>query len=381
MFKFEIIHQSKKSLARIGKITTPHGEILTPAFLPVATLGIIKGGVQPEEVLEIGVQCQIINTFHFFDLGWVKIVKKFKGIHQFLNFPKPIFSDSGGFQVLSLGKGLEYGIGKISSFFPGKNTPAVQRKEGLVKITEEGVRFKSPRDGRELFLTPEKVIEIQKDLKTDFIYLLDICDTPFDDYQTVKRNLTRTFRWFNRALKIKIPSWQERFAIIQGGLFKDLREKSVDFVNSLDVFGIAIGGALGKEKKDMYKIINWINKKIDFQRPHHLLGIGDLDSLEKIISLGIDLFDCTEPTKLARHGFALTKKGRLDIRKHKWKNKSEKLVKNCQCPTCQRWSVAQLHYLYKAKEMLLAKLLTIHNLYLIEQKLKEIRQKIALNKL
>jgi len=377
MFKFEIIKQSKKSRARVAQIVTPHGNIITPAFLAVATQGIVKGGVDFEDLEKINLQAQIINTFHLFDLGVVPLIKKAGGVHNFFNFPKPIFSDSGGFQILSLGKRLTQGLGKI--FVANNNF--FQPKKGLVKILKTGVFFNSPRDGTKVFLTPEKVLQIQQNLGVDFAYLLDICGTPFDDYQTAKKEMELTHQWFLRALKLKRKKNQEIFAIIQGGVYQDLREKATEFVNQLDVFGIAIGGALGKTKKELYQIINWVNKKIDFSRPHHLLGIGSLDSLEKIISLGVDLFDCTQPTRLARHATALTSKGEINLKKSSFKKDFKPLEKKCQCPTCQNWSKSQIHYLLKAKEMLAIKLLTLHNLFFLEEKLKKVREKILMSKL
>ena len=388
MFKFEIKKKSKKSKARLGLIKTPHGEIKTPAFIPVATLGVIKAGLSPEETLASKVQCQITNSFHFLDLNRIEQVKKAGGLHQFFNFKKPIFTDSGGFQVFSLGKGAEFGLGKIGSIFPAENNQNKKQGKNLVKITQKGARFRSPRDGREIFLTPELSFKIQQKLGADFIYLLDVCGSSLDNHRIAEREMKISHQWFKRFLKAASQSKkkgkkekQKIFGIIQGGAYKDLRQESTKFVNDLPVFGLAIGGALGKNKKEMYKIISWINKEIDWQRPHHLLGIGDLDVLEEIIKLGIDLFDCALPTRIARHGTALTSRGYLNISSNKLKNKFEPIEKGCQCPVCQNYTIAQLNFLFRAKEQLAGKLLTIHNLYFLETKLEKIRKKIALNKI
>lgn len=375
MFSFQIEKKSKRSRARLGKIKTPHGEILTPAFIPVATLGVIKGGLDFNETENTNIQCQIVNTFHFLDLGAEDIVKRAGGLHKFTRFQKPIFTDSGGFQVFSLGKGAEYGLGKIHSLAVSDAEKLPRRSEGLVQIKENGATFMSPRDGRKILLTPELSAEIQIKLGADFIYMLDICGSVIDDKKTTQSDLERTNRWFQRFLKVKIPTTQKTFAIIQGGLHKDLRLKSTEFVNNLPVFGTAIGGAF--IKKDILKILSWIAKKTDTSRPHHMLGVGDIASLPDIIKLGIDLFDCALPTRIARHGTALTKSGYLDVKKAALKNHFQPLDKKCSCFACQNYSLAQLNFLFKAKEPLGGKLLTIHNLVFMENYLKKIREKIA----
>jgi len=385
MFKFEIEKKSKKSKARLGRIITPHGEIKTPAFIPVATLGVIKGGLSFEETMQSKVQSQITNqitnTFHFLDLDRAEEIKKGGGLHKFFNFNKPIFTDSGGFQVFSFGKGSEFGLGKIGSIFPeGKNVSFSVRKKGenLLKISQRGARFRSPRNNREILLTPELSFDVQKKLGADFIYLLDVCGSPLDDHKEAEKEMKISEQWFNRFLKVaKNSKKQKVFGIIQGGVYKDLRKESTKFVNNLPVFGIAIGGALGKNKKEMYRIISDINKDIDWQRPHHLLGIGDLDVMEKIIKLGVDLFDCALPTRIARHGTAFTSKGRLNVKAGHLKDKFEPIDKKCQCPVCRNYTIAQINFLFRAKEPLAGKLLTIHNLFFIETYLEKIRKKIA----
>jgi len=380
MFKFEIQKKSKKSKARLGIIKTPHGDIRTPAFIPVATLGVVKAGLNTDELEQVKVQCQITNTFHFLDLDRVEQVEKRGGLHKFFNFDKPIFTDSGGFQVFSLGKGKELGLGKIGSIFPDETSSERQKGENLLKIGQRGARFRSPRDGREILLTPELSFRIQKQLGADFIYLLDVCGSPMDSHEEAKREVEISHQWFNRFLKVANTK-QEIFGIIQGGVYKDLRQQSTKFVNDLPVFGIAIGGALGKNKKEMYKIISGVNKDIDWQRPHHLLGIGDLEAMEKIVKLGIDLFDCALPTRIARHGTAMISKGYINLVSGRYKDSFEPIEKGCKCPVCQQWTRAQLNFLFKAKEQMAGKLLTIHNLYFFENKLEEIRKKIAMGKI
>jgi len=376
MFKFEIQKKSKKSKARLGVIKTPHGEIKTPAFIPVATLGVLKGGLSQQEVEQANTQCQITNSFHFLDLDRVEQVRSIGGLHKFFNFNKPIFTDSGGFQVFSFGKGKELGLGKIGSIFPDETSSERKKGENLLKIGQRGARFRSPRDGREILLTPELSFKIQKQLGADFIYLLDVCGSPMDSYEEAKKEMEISHQWFKRFLRVANTK-QKIFGIIQGGVYNDLRQQSTKFVNDLPVFGIAIGGALGKNKKEMYKIISNINKDIDWQRPHHLLGIGDLEVKENIVKLGIDLFDCALPTRIARHGTAMTSKGYVNLCSGRYKDSFEPIEKGCKCPVCQEWTKAQLNFLFKAKEQLAGKLLTIHNLHFFENKLEEIRKKIG----
>jgi len=384
MFKFQIQKKSKKSKARLGIIKTPRGSIKTPAFIPVATLGVLKGGLSQNEVEQSNTQCQITNSFHFLDLDRVEQVEKIGGLHKFFNFNKPIFTDSGGFQVFSFGKGKEFGLGKIGSIFPDETSSERKKGENLLKIGQRGARFRSPRDGREILLTPELSFKIQKQLGADFIYLLDVCGSPMDSHKEAEKEMGISHQWFKRFLKTASSSGvgnnkaeQQIFGIIQGGVYKDLRQISTKFVNDLPVFGIAIGGALGKSKKEMYEIISTINKDINWQRPHHLLGIGDLEVMENIVKLGIDLFDCALPTRIARHGTAMTNKGYLNLNSGRHKNSFEPIDKDCKCSVCQKWTKAQINFLFRAKEQIAGKLLTIHNLFFFETKLEEIRRKIT----
>ncbi len=380
MFQFKILKKSSKNNARIGELMTPHGKIKTPAFIPVATLGVIKAGLSSEETDQSKVQCQITNTFHFLDLDRVDQVSKMGGLHSFFNFHKPIFTDSGGFQIFSLGKGKEYGLGKISSIFSQDKEKESKAHSNLLKIDSNGATLSSPRDGRRILLTPEISYEAQKKLGADFIYLLDVCGTPLDDHSTAEKEMDLSHQWFERFLSSysgdKKRKNQAIFGIVQGGIYLDLRHKSVNFVNNLDVFGIAIGGALGKNKREMYKTISWVQELADPLKPKHLLGIGDLDVLEKIIKLGIDVFDCALPTRIARHGQALTSRGRLNIKSSKCKKIFRPIEENCDCPVCRNYTIAQISFLFQAREQLAGKLLTMHNLYFLESQIEKIREKI-----
>ncbi len=376
MFSFKILKKSKKSFARLGIIETPYGEILTPAFTPIATQAAIKG-LTFKDLNEIGVQTIFCNTYHLFLRPGHQLIKKFGGLHKFMNFNKPIFTDSGGFQVFSLGKGLEQGVGKIANIFPGETkTTYKPREKSKVKIIEEGVIFYSHLDGSEKFLSPELSIKIQEDLGGDFVFAFDECTSPLDDYEYTKKAMERTHRWAIRSLKAFKSKKQVIYGIIQGGYFKDLRIESTKFINSLDFWGIGIGGILGNTKKDMYKILSWTIPLLDENKPRHLLGIGSTEDIEKIVKYGIDTFDCVEPTRLARHGAALLRKGRLNLNSAKYKNSKEPIDKTCQCYTCQNFSRGYLRHLIVTKEITGIILLAYHNLWLMEKIISEIREKI-----
>jgi queuine tRNA-ribosyltransferase/7-cyano-7-deazaguanine tRNA-ribosyltransferase len=299
-----------------------------------------------------------------------------------MNFQKPIFTDSGGFQVFSLGSGLEQGVGKIGNIFPGEEEKKIKPKEkSKVKITEEGVIFYSHLDGSEKFFSPEISIRVQEYLGSDFVFTFDECTSPLDSYEYVKEATERTHRWAIRSLKAFKGKNQAIYGIVQGSYFKDLRIKSARFINSLDFFGIGIGGSLGKTKKDMYKILSWIMPILDENKPRHLLGIGTIEDIEKIIKFGIDTFDCVAPTRLARHGTAILKKGYLNLKSARYRNSKEPIDKNCKCYTCQNFSRGYLRHLILAKEITGTILLAYHNLWVIERILEEIREKIKKGKL
>jgi len=379
MFSFKIIKKSKKSFARLGIIETPHGEIITPSFTPVATRATVKG-LTVKHLKEIGVQAIFCNTYHLYLRPGSEVVKKIGGLHKFINFDKPIFTDSGGFQVFSLGSGLKDGVGKIANIFPEeieeKKQVKNEKKKSQVKIIEEGVFFKSEIDGTKKFLSPEVSIKIQEDLKGDIVFVLDECTSPFDDYDYTKRALERTHRWAIRSLKTFKGNNQAIYGIVQGGNFKDLRKKSAQFVNSLDFFGIGIGGSLGKTKKDMYKILQWTLPELNEKKPRHLLGIGSLSDIEKIVKLGIDTFDCVTPTRLARHGAAILNDKQINFKSGKYKFSKEPIDKNCDCYTCKNFSRAYLRHLVSSQEITGIILLAIHNLFTIEKTLEKVRQKI-----
>ncbi len=375
-FSFEILKESKKSNARLGKVITPHGEFETPMLFFVASKGAVKT-LSSLDLKELGVKAIMCNTFHLYLQPGADTIAKLGGLHRFMNWSGPLATDSGGFQVFSLGWGKVHGVGKVAKIFPGENFEVKSnQKPKLVKITKEGVWFTSYLDGKKHFFSPEKSVEIQEKLGADIIFAFDECTSPLSDYQYTKEALKRTHEWAWRCLKAKKRKDQALMGIVQGGEYKDLRIESAKFISSLPFDGFAIGGSLGKSKKDMFKILDWTVPLLPKEKPRHLLGVGEVEDLIACIKKGIDMFDCVIPTRLARHGVALTKRGKMNIKKSVFKTEKKPIEKNCQCLTCQNFSLGYLHHLFKTKETLGPRLLTIHNLYFVNKLMEKMRKLI-----
>jgi len=379
-FSFQIIKKDKFTAARLGKITTPHGEILTPAFAVVGTQATVKS-LCPEELLDLGVEAVLANTYHLFLRPGDKTIKGLGGLHRFMNWNGPLITDSGGFQVFSLGLALVHGVGKIANIFPEetKFKPPLKNKASFVKITDNGAVFKSHIDGKTHYLTPEKSIEIQQNLGADIIFALDECTSPLSSKKYTQLALKRTHRWAERCLKVHKRKDQALFGIVQGGEYRDLRKQSAKFISSLPFKGFGIGGSLGKSKQDIPKILDWTIPFLDENKPRHLLGIGEAEDLFNGIEKGIDLFDCVAPTRMARNGTLLTKSGRINILKSGFKTNKHPIEDDCRCYTCKNFSRAYVHHLFKAEEILAQRLATIHNLFFILNLMREIRKSIKNN--
>jgi len=280
MIEFKILKKSKKSRARIGLLKTAHGVVETPCLVPVATQGVIKT-LTSEEVEETNTLILIANTFHLHLKPGEEIIKRAGGLHKFMNWSKPIMTDSGGFQVFSLGFGRDFGVGKILKYFPGQNLETIKKTKQpkFLKITPEGIYFQSPLDGKKLFLGPKESIKIQEKLGADIIFSFDECTAPLSSVEYVKEAIKRTHNWAEICLKTK-KSKQTLFGIVQGSRFKNLRQESAKFINSLNFDGFGIGGDLGKDKETMKKIINWTIPYLQESKPRHLLGIGKLEDIE-----------------------------------------------------------------------------------------------------
>ncbi len=368
-FKFELIHQSRKSRARVGRIHTPHGIIDTPNFVAVGTNATLKA-VDSHMIKDLDLQLMFCNTYHLILQPGSDMIKQAGGLHTFINRDKPIITDSGGFQVFS----LAYGTVNDELKSKGKK----KDNGSVLKITEEGVLFRSYRNGNKVLLTPESSVQAQKDLGADIIIPLDELPPYHIDPRALVRSLERTHRWEKRSLDTHLAhrNNQAMYAVVHGGVDKALRTKSCEYLTSLDFDGFAIGGSLGKTHVEMFEMLASLMPQIPTNAPNHLLGIGDLISLEPCIKLGLDTFDSSHPTRCARHGLLFTFNGNVKIMNGSNRNRFEPIDKNCSCSTCKNYTVAYLHHLFKANEMTGYILATIHNLHFMVALMAQYRQRI-----
>ncbi len=355
-FHFELVHQSKKSKARVGKIHTPHGIIETPGFVPVATNACPKA---LDSVLmdQLDVQLMFCNTYHLILQPGTQLIKQAGGLHSFMNRQKPLITDSGGFQVFS----LMYGT--LHEELKGKGKKR-GTENGVLNISEQGVVFRSYRDGQKITLTPESSVQAQKDFGADIIIPLDELPPYHIAPHALKQSFERTHRWEERSLNehLKNPQVQAMYAVVHGGVDLVLREKSCRILQNLAFDGFGIGGSLGKDRPEMVTMLTGMIDFLPPERPRHLLGIGDIPSLEETITLGIDTFDSSHPTKCARHGMLFTFNGFLKINNSRYRNFFEPIDKNCTCYTCTHYTVAYLRHLFKAYELTAYTLASIHNI-------------------
>lgn len=382
-FSFTQYHRLEGTQGRRGRIDTPHGSIETPEFLPVGTLATVKG-LLPSQLEALGAQGMLSNTYHLFLRPGADIVQQMGGLHKFMNWKRPVMTDSGGFQAFSLGAAREYGIGKIG-VFPGKEALAGRKPDSqkkLARIDEDGVEFRSFLDGSLHRLNPEISIGIQEQLGADIILAFDECTSPAASYEYTARALERTHRWALRSLQARKDTPQALYGIIQGGEWQDLRAKSVEFICNQPFQGFAIGGSLGKSKADMHKVLEWTIPFMPVNKPRHLLGIGEVDDLFEGVERGVDTFDCVIPTRFARTSNLLvpfdtpgaSKRGTLVLRNATFTRDERPVDENCECYCCQNYSRAYLHHLYKSEEILGAVLGTLHNLHFMLKLMRDIRQ-------
>ena len=368
-FTFEIVHQSKKSRARVGRIYTPHGIIETPNFVPVGTNATAKA---LDSVLmdQLDVQLMFCNTYHLMLHPGSQLIKDAGGLHTFMNRNKPIITDSGGFQVFSLMYGSVHN--EIKS--KGKKSDS----NSILKINEEGVLFRSYRDGSKLLLTPETSVQAQKDLGADIIIPFDELLAFHTDPQKLKYSFERTHRWEERSLieHKKNENGQAMYSVIHGGIDDELRKKSCEILRELPFDGHAIGGSLGKTQDQMLTMLKNMMPHLPEDKPNHLLGIGDLPSIQPCIELGIDTMDSSHPTKCARHGMLFTSEGTLKILNSRFKNDFTTIDPACSCYTCNHYSRAYLRHLFKANELTAYSLASIHNIHYMMQLMKSYRQAI-----
>lgn len=367
--KFEVLHQSKKSRARVGRIYTPHGIINTPNFVAVGTNGTLKA-IDNEVVSKIGLELMFCNTYHLLLQPGREVVREAGGLHKFINRTLPIITDSGGFQVFS----LMYG-GVASEL---KSSGAKKADGHVLKITEDGVLFRSYRDGKTFLLTPESSVQAQKDFGADIIIPLDELPPYHIDPKALVESLNRTHRWEIRSLQEhkRNENNQAMYAVIHGGVDQTLRDESCRVLTKEPFDGFAIGGSMGKTKPQMVHMLKKTVPNLPPEKPNHLLGIADLESLEACVPLGLDTFDSSYPTKAARHGTLLTKKGPLKITKGRYNTDFSPIEEDCTCPTCQNYTLAYLNHLFKARETTGLTLASIHNLHFMCEYMKECRNLI-----
>ncbi len=364
---FKITHQEKNSKARTGIIQTAHGKIHTPAFVPVATKGTVKA-LTPQQLEELGFEAALCNTYHLYLRPGADIVKKMGGLQKFMAWNKPLFTDSGGFQVFSL-------------------------KDGLCEVNDDWVTFKSHIDASKHVFTPEKSMQIQRKLGADLIFAFDQCLSIDADYETTKKSMERTHHWAERSLKefkkLNKDKTQALYGIVQGGRFLDLREKSAKFISRLGFDAIGIGSIFGDPKEESRKIVEHTLKFLPIGKPKHLLGIGAVEDIFTYVEMGIDTFDCVLPTRLARTGYIylrpesggkLEHKFRYRITNSRFKSDKKALDPHCDCYVCKNFSRAYLHHLFKAEELLSYTLATYHNLYFFNRMMIEIREAIEKDK-
>lgn len=419
MSNYKVLKQSKTSLARLGTLKTAHGVVNTPVFMPVGTVGAVKA-ISPDDLRALGAEIILGNTYHLYLRPGEKLIKKMGGLQAFNLWNGPILTDSGGYQVFSLGHKYN------SNLRIDPNAPNTDNNS-LVKITEKGVIFKSHLDGSKHFFTPEKVIDIQLALGSDIIMVLDVCTEYPATYKRAKEAMELTHRWAKRSImhfqkkmqkfqmansKLQINSkilnskqYIKRpllFGIAQGSTYRDLRIESAKYISSLGFDGIAVGGvSVGEGKTNMKQVIKWVSKYLPKDKPHYLMGVGEPDDLIYAIKYGFDMFDCVLPTRLARHGVIWVQKKskinpptggqkskllnnftKINLRKSVYRTDKKTIDKYCGCYTCKnKFSRSYLQHLIKEKEMLGARLLSIHNLHQIVNLLKDIRLSINDNQI
>jgi tRNA-guanine transglycosylase len=409
---FKVIYRSKKSKARLGEIKTDHGVIKTPSFVAVGTKGTVKS-ILPSLLKEIGTQVAFVNTYHLLTHPGAEVIEKAGGIHRYAGLDLPLMSDSGGFQVFSLAGNKMFrhqvflapvgfpplrGASQVEKKLESQET---QIKPAIVKISEDGVKFRSTFDGKVIELTPEKSIAYQKKIGADLLMAFDECIPYGVSYQYTKEATERTHYWLERSIgefkKSQIPNSkfqtnnkkQYLYGIIQGGVFEDLRKESAKFVVAQNTDGVAIGGvSVGESKKEMRDQVRWVADYLPVDRPVHLLGVGHFDDILDLVSYGIDTFDCVEPTRLARMGNIYQVKSekfkvkslkieKIDILKGVYREDFSRVDENCGCYVCHNFTKSYLHHLFKNRELLAYTLATYHNLWVMERFFERVREAIA----
>ena len=352
MFNYTIEAVCPQTGARAGRFATPHGDVETPVFMPVGTQATLKSVPHNPFLLEMETQIILANAYHLFLRPGTELIKKAGGLHRFMNWPRPMLTDSGGFQVFSLAS--------------------------LLKVTDDGVRFQSPRDGAYHFIGPEKAIQIENDLGADIIMAFDECLPADADFERTQASIARTTRWAERCLEAHArPEDQALFGIVQGGMFQALREQSASQITALPFPGFAIGGlSVGETMAQMHEVLSWTCHLLPQAKPRYLMGVGSPVDLLKAVATGIDMFDCVMPTRLGRHGQAMWLNDRVILNNSKNREDFGPLFEDCKCHTCRLYSRAYIRHLFKAGEQLAGTLVSIHNIHFLVDLMRQARQAI-----
>jgi queuine tRNA-ribosyltransferase len=346
-FSFQILEEDPTTGARLGVMTTGHGDVFTPVFMPVGTQGTVKA-VLPDMVAQAGYRLILANTYHLMLRPSADVIRKHGGLHRFMNFPFAILTDSGGFQVYSLAS--------------------------LKELDEDGVSFRSHIDGSLCRLTPESVVEAQELFGSDIAMVLDVLPPSTAPRNEIERAVERTTRWAGRALKARKKEDMALFGIVQGGLFEDLRLEHARQIAKMGFEGIAIGGlSVGESQEEMIRVVNMLAPHLPKEKPRYLMGVGTPVEMVKAVIAGVDMFDCVFPTRAARNGLLFTWKGRMNIKNQRFKEDTNPIDLHCQCPTCKGFSRAYLRHVYQAREIIANTLLTLHNLYFFRDLVERIR--------
>jgi queuine tRNA-ribosyltransferase len=373
-FKFEITHRDPNSRTRLGRLTTPHGTIDTPNFIFCGTKASIKG-LSPAAMRDAKTDIILANTYHLMLSPGADIVAAMGGLHKFMGWDGPMLTDSGGFQLFSLM------YGGVTDEIKGKNQS--KRPKTVLEVNEEGAKFKSYLDGSVHFLTPESSIDIQRKLGADFIVQLDECPPYHVPREHTARSMELSMRWGDRSLaewKRKDDGRQKMYGVTQGGVFEEFRKTSCDWLRNQDFFGTAVGGCLGNSREQMYEIVAMQAPWLHPDRPVHLLGIGTFVDILTHVKSGMDTFDCVQPTRIARHGWALVKgapKERINIRNKQYQTDQDPVDSSCGCYACKNHSRGYIHHLFRAGELLGMQLVSIHNVFTMNRLMRELRAAIA----
>lgn len=382
-FGFTCLHQDAHTQARLGLIHTPHGDIETPAFVPVGTQATVKS-LTPQELQELDIHLFFVNTYHMVMRPGLSVIQNAGGLHAFMGWDRPLITDSGGFQVFSLG----------DKRYARKNDDG-QSDTSLVRISDDGVEFRSHWDGEKHMFTPEASMEYQWILGSDIHIAFDDC-TPYGvTHKKAKASMERTHRWAERSLseqkrqetvsRRKNKPYQALYGSIQGSVYEDLRKESAEFITGLPFDGFAIGGvAVGERKEEMEQVLQWVTPHLPPEKPRHLLGVGEVDDIFRLVSYGMDTFDCVGSTRMARTGHVYIRSGThsvIDILKALYGSDMQPIDPHCSCYTCRHFSRAYLHHLFKVRELLAYRLASIHNIHFIQSLVRDIRLAIQEDRL